>query len=257
VPFAVPTPARGGAAVVPHPPHGTPATPAAQADPGRTAETPIPAGLPTRQRREVVAVAPAAAGAPESPDATAERPPPSPAEVARLDLALRQAWPRWTAVVEAVAHGKGARLSEEAYRTLHTQLLGVCREQAEAAEGAQRAAFERLVAIAEPWLTPQSLATADRDTLTDLLRRCKQVEQELGVGGGVLGWGWAALLAALAVAAFLGWRVAQGPQLTVSPASWWLALKRVVVGNPLLWTLLALPVVMFGAFWCLGRRVRV
>jgi serine/threonine protein kinase len=256
LPFSMPAPVRGRAAVAPHPAPEANPSPKAGADPGRTAETPIPAGLPTMQRREVLAVAPAAASETDAAAATAERPPLSPAEVARLDLALRQAWPRWTAVVEAVARGKRTRLSEEVYRTLHTQLLGVCREQTEAAEGTQRAAFERLIALVEPWLTPQSLATADRDTLTDLLRRCKQVEQELGVGGGMSRWGWAALLAALAVAAFLGWRVAHLPQVTVSPASWWLPLKREVIASPLLWTLSALPVVVFGAVGLLGRRSR-
>jgi serine/threonine protein kinase len=222
------------------------------------AATPLPSSLATVGGREVVAAGPAGAPVVGGTAAEAERVPPSPAELARLDAALRQAWQRWTAVVGAFARGRGwARVSEEAYRALHAGLLEVCREQAEAADGPQRAAFERLRGIAEPWLTPRSLAAADAETLTSLWQRCRQVEQELGVGGGVNLWGWAAVAAALAVAIFLGWRLSQVQRVGGSPASWWAALKRVVLGNPVLWTLLALPAVVLGSIAFLVRRLRL
>src|SRR6185312_8980281 len=107
--------------------------------------------------------------------ARAERVPLSPEEVARMDAALRTAWQRWTAVVEAFVRGRGSRrVSAAAYQTLHTELVDLCRAQAEAAEGPQRAAFERLQGIVEPWLTPDNLAAADRETLASLLQTCKR-----------------------------------------------------------------------------------
>jgi hypothetical protein len=132
----------------------------------------------------------------------------------------------------------------------------VCRAQAEAAEGPQRAACQHLEAIAEPWVTPESLAAPDRATLVSLLQRCRQVEQELGVGGGLNLWGWAALLTALAVAGFLGWQLYQAQRVAVTLVSWWVALKRVVSATHVLWTLLALPVVMLTSIALLALRLR-
>ncbi len=237
----------------------------AEADPGRTAVTPVPDGLaPAGAPANGVAEAPAPAtpvpGATPVPAAaavTVDRPPPSPAEIARLDAALREAWRRWTRVVEAFAKGSArAGVSTEAYKLLHTQLLEVCRAQAEAAEGPQRAAFQRLEAIAEPWLTPQSLGAADRQTLVSLLERCRQVEREMGIGPGVNLWAWAATVAALLALAYLGSQLYQLQRASLSPVSWWVTLKHLVLARPVLWTLLALPAVVLGSIALLARRLR-
>jgi serine/threonine-protein kinase len=255
-----PAPASTGTDVVPGLASGagpSAAQAVAEAELARTAVTPMPDGLPQLGGPISPSEAAAATPVPPAADTSPEKPPPSPAEIARLDVALRKAWQRWTAVVEAFARGSlRAQVNAEAYKLLHAQLLEVCRAQAEAAEGPQRAAFQRLEAIAEPWLTPQSLAAADRETLASLLQRCKEVERDLGVDGGAHLWALAAVLAALAVAALLGWQLYQLQRASLSPVSWWEALKRLVMANPVLWTLLALPAVVLGSIALLARRLR-
>jgi hypothetical protein len=197
-----------------------------------------------------------AAPAPEAPPA--QRAPLSATEMARLDANLRRAWQRWTAVIEAVSRGRGyARVSEPDYRSLHGELLALCRAQIDHSEGAQRERFRLLEGMVEPWLTPRTLAAADREALADLLSRCRQIEQELGVARGNWAlWTCVAALLFLGVAAALGWQL-YNLQRSAAPARTWLVgLWKVVETNPVLWAALVVPAVVFLSIALLARWFR-
>jgi hypothetical protein len=103
--------------------------------------------------------------------------------VVTSDLAaLRRFWCRWTVTVELFARDRRgrARVRPSAYHRLHRELTETCRALAEASEGPRRDFFEGLLTLAEPWLSPRALASADRAILASLLSRCREVERELG-----------------------------------------------------------------------------
>jgi len=108
--------------------------------------------------------------------------------------------------------GRGAHLVDpQEYQRLHQDLVAACVAAGGAAEGAQREFYQRLEELARPWLTARVLEQTDHDILMDLLARCRQAEQELGLGSqgrGVLRWvvAVAALLGVMtAVVILLGW----------------------------------------------------
>ncbi len=206
--------------------------------------TPFPAAPSTDETAE-----------PEGP--AAEQAPLSPAELAQVDAAVRRAWQQWTEVVEAITKGQDCtRVREEAYQLLHGQLLALCGAQAKAADPARRVRFQRLEAIAEPWLTARALASADRGTLAGVLQRCRAAGDELGCSRGVrVPWMGLTVLAVLAVVGFLGWQLYRFQHSAAPARSWFQALKRIVQADPVLWTALALPVVILlsivvVARWC-------
>jgi hypothetical protein len=63
---------------------------------------------------------------------------------------------------------------------LHGELLASCRQRLAAAVGSDRARFQRLEALAGPWVTAHALEAADREILCDLLCHCQELEWELG-----------------------------------------------------------------------------
>jgi hypothetical protein len=197
---------------------------------------------------------------PEAPVETpqVQRTPLSAAEIARLDADLRRTWQRWTAVVETISRGKNyARFSEPEYRQLHGELLALCRKQSEHAEGTQRERFQLLGGMVEPWLTPRTLAAADRETLRGLVQRCQQIEQELGVSHGyVTLFTHVAVVLCLTVAVAVGWQLFR-LQREAAPARTWLAgLWKTVQANPVLWVALVVPAVVFLSIALLARRFR-
>src|SRR4051812_4508289 len=96
--------------------------------------------------------------------------------------ALRDCWRRWTVIVDLFARGRPARrrVDPAVYNTLHRELLTTCRSLADSAGEESRAYYERLEELARPWLSPKTLAHADREILDGLLARCRAVEAELG-----------------------------------------------------------------------------
>jgi hypothetical protein len=127
-------------------------------------------------------------------------------------------WQQWVGVVEVFARGGGRRINEGAYRELHRDLLEACRSQA-AAEG-EPEEVRRLESLVEPWLEPQTFATADRAALAGLLPRCRQVAREVFGADpenlkeklGLLNLLIAFVLAAVVGAVALYWRAGQvGP----------------------------------------------
>ena len=93
---------------------------------------------------------------------------------------LRADWSRWTTIVEAFAHRRPSRrwVDPVAYGTLHRRLLAQCRAEADG-PGAS-AGSEELESLVRPWLSPKTLAQADREILGGLLVRCRAVERRLG-----------------------------------------------------------------------------
>jgi hypothetical protein len=87
---------------------------------------------------------------------------------------IGELWHRWATLVQLFARRRRGRrrLREREYRALHQELLRHCQALAEASEGESRSHYETLHALAQPWLTLQSLERADREVLIDLAVRC-------------------------------------------------------------------------------------
>jgi hypothetical protein len=98
---------------------------------------------------------------------------------------FRTRWSRWAAIVEAFALRRPARnrVDPIAYGALYKELIAACRTLADSADAEERAYLEDLEVLFSPWLTPRTLARADREILEGLLARCRQVERELGGRG--------------------------------------------------------------------------
>jgi hypothetical protein len=114
--------------------------------------------------------------------------------------ALSDCWRRWTVIVDIFARRSLARrgVDPSVYNTLHRELIATCRSLADGAGDESRAYYEGLEELARPWLSPKTLAQADREILDGLLARCREVEAELGGRSrfsAALGWSTRALLA--------------------------------------------------------------
>jgi hypothetical protein len=95
---------------------------------------------------------------------------------------LRRCWQQWVEVVALFAQRRRTRhrLRDGEYQSLHGRLIRVCRSLARAAEGTQRAYYQKLEALARPWLTTRVMEQTDQKILLNLLARCRQVGRELG-----------------------------------------------------------------------------
>jgi serine/threonine protein kinase len=134
---------------------------------------------------ELVAAAAPTSSPPAAPTAPAPAPrsiPPTSQSASPLTIppALRTCWRRWTAVVETYAqrHGRHGLRAEE-YRVLHQDLLQACRAAAVTAPLQARDFFQRMEAIARPWLNLQTFRHTESSLLKALLVRCQEVEWEL------------------------------------------------------------------------------
>jgi serine/threonine protein kinase len=203
-----------------------------------------PAGAPAHEEREQVRVSPA-------PDATSSNGTTHTVPATfRPSAALRRGWREWLGVVEAFAEGSTPQVNEAAYGHLRKTLLDHCR--AEAGNAERPPVLRRLETIVEPWLSAQNLAQTDRHTLTSLLSRCQELDEDLlgprrPAFGPLLG-----LLALLGVAGVVGW--------IWSSANWTLSLKPAVawvrtafVASPLLFLGVTVPAVLLLAVVVLSR----
>src|SRR5262249_28422008 len=97
--------------------------------------------------------------------------------------ALKSCWRRWVEIVELFARRKPARrrVDPETYAALHKELIERCQARRAAANDVEAVFYRYLEDLARPWLTPLVLARADREILLDLLARCRQVEEQLGI----------------------------------------------------------------------------
>src|SRR5258708_6988459 len=96
--------------------------------------------------------------------------------------ALRNRWVRWTAIVVlfALRLPAGKRVDTKSYGILYEGLIAICRSLVEATGGTHSDDPGSLERIVRPWMTPRTLAQADREILESLLARCREVERELG-----------------------------------------------------------------------------
>ena len=96
------------------------------------------------------------------------------------DSELITRWRAWTAVIEQPAFRRTQRrIQPDGYRSLHGELIRACRSRVETADEVKRPFYERLVALAQPWLTSRLLEQSDREILFDLLICCREAELEL------------------------------------------------------------------------------
>ncbi len=236
-------------------------------DAGRSASFPTTALVqvleaPGRDRKASVAPAVAAPPAPrvevrQDPAAApqGEARPPAPAGPFRPSPALRTAWRRWVAVVEALAQGEALPVTDPEYRALHAQLLEHARTPA-ADAGPRPAPLERLEALIEPWLTLRSLAAMDRQTLASLLVRCYHLDRDLGGRGWTSSGRWLGLALVLLVAGGLGWFLdrAYNWKAALKPAYDWA--RAFTVANPLIALGVAGAVVLVISVYVLSRLLR-
>jgi hypothetical protein len=160
------------------------------------------------------------------------------------------------AVVEAFAGRGNVWVNEPAYRALHAALLERCRAPADAAGGARPAVLARLEAVVEPWLTPRSLAAADRQTLASLLDHIAELERDLGVRHGIALGRLAALLAFLAIVSLVGWYVIHMRTWTPAVEACLDWLRGQFEKRPLLCIGAAVPVLVLAALGVLARWLR-
>jgi hypothetical protein len=112
-----------------------------------------------------------------NPDATRER--------------LREDWGRWTTIVWLFTRRRPSRrrIDPRAYAALRDDLLAACRSLAEAeTDGMKRSYYAGLEETVRPWLSPRVLARTDREILSALLHRCREVERELSGRRWTLEW---------------------------------------------------------------------
>ena len=141
-------------------------------------------------------------------------------EVGVLDLAsLQERWQQWTnAIQSSVGHrDRLYRMDHQEYRKIHQTLLAACRAQVQQAEGKQKFFFQYLQDMASPWMSPETLASTDKDILQQLLARCRQAERELGCRKAVTrSWHWLALV----VVALWQWALCCVGDLTRKRGRW-------------------------------------
>jgi hypothetical protein len=94
---------------------------------------------------------------------------------------LRKCWCRWTGIVELFARRRVGRkrVDPRAYVGLHRDVINQCRGLGAAANEEEAAFYRYVEDLAQPWLTLDVLARAEREILFDLLIRCRGVEAQL------------------------------------------------------------------------------
>jgi hypothetical protein len=174
------------------------------------------------------------------------------APAAIADDRFEDAWKAWIAVVEGIAQGQTLPISEANYRVAHGNLLEKCRARATQPGGDL---FRRLESLLAPWLSLHVLGTIDRETMIDLVQRCRGFERDLGIRrrGGLPRLWAAALLGLFLVCIVFAW-------LTTKPAASRGTLLdaaiRFVQTNPVLALAVLAPVVVLTSIYCLARVFR-
>jgi eukaryotic-like serine/threonine-protein kinase len=178
------------------------------------------------------------------------------AEPLKVDGSLIQAWREWTEVVAGAMAGRPSRLKESAYRDLYKRLSVACESHTLGAGKAAHTLFQKMAEVLQPWLTLQSLASTDRETLASLCRRCQQIDGELGLVKKNW-WPWTVALVVLIASGGLGWLLIQDSSrfrfLDIpSFASWWGFLEK----HPVVCLAVLLPLVVNVALFLLKRLLR-
>jgi eukaryotic-like serine/threonine-protein kinase len=160
-------------------------------------------------------------------------------EISKGDVFV-ELWRRWTGVIDAILRGGKPHLSESDYRALHAQLLESCRTQVDV-NGVPGELLDRAAQLAAPWLSLQTLAATDAETLSSLCQRCQQVGAQLGVSNGTVHVAvWAAGVLALVGGAILFWLLGAG---RATPRDWSTIqnVTRLLMASPWLGLFLVVP----------------
>lgn len=98
---------------------------------------------------------------------------------------LQASWNEWTRIVSRFArHGvHEAEFSRQGYRELHARLQG-CIDRSLEELTADAVVLRGMKELSAPWASLDSLATADKKLLQDLLVRCAAIQKTWGVAGG-------------------------------------------------------------------------
>jgi hypothetical protein len=185
--------------------------------------------------------------------------PDEPADKARpVGPALRKSWKLWTATVKAVARaGQAQEVDPDDYCRLHGELLAACRSELAGAGGARPAVLRRMEALVEPWLTPYSLASADRAALASLLQRCRHLTEELGTPAG-LGflWRWAVWFGLILGTVALSVWLTRQQSYVLQAGNWLRGAWGVAQANVPLFMVILLPLGVLAALFLFSRSYR-
>ena len=101
---------------------------------------------------------------------------------------VKKLWRQWTSIVELFAENRMARhqVKPEDYSTLHARVLQACRSISGTKQEAPPM-VKRGAEIATPWLSLESLKSADHEILQNLYQSCQAVQRELDSWGTRLG----------------------------------------------------------------------
>jgi len=99
---------------------------------------------------------------------------------------LQASWNEWTRIVSRFArHGvHEAEFSRQGYRELHARLQG-CIDRSLEELTADAVVLRGMKELSAPWASLDSLATADKKLLQDLLVRCAAIQKTWSGAGGV------------------------------------------------------------------------
>jgi serine/threonine protein kinase len=179
------------------------------------------------------------------------------AESLKVGASLIQAWREWTEVVEQSMASRHSGFNELGYGDLYRRLMVACEAHTLGANQAERTLFRRMAEVLKPWLTLQSLASTDRETLASLCRRCKQIDGELGLVKKNW-WPWTVALIVLVASGGLGWLLIQDSSRSrfldiPTFASWWSFLEK---KDPVVCLAVLLPLVVGVSLFLLKRFLR-
>lgn len=213
-----------------------------------------PAGAGATNRAEPDQVPPVSPSGPktqtyEAPTAVAEAGTASAGSPNRL-TEFCETWLVWTDVLTGLLRGEPHGVSEASYRLVHARLLETCRARSATAPEPLRSLLQQLECVAAPWLSVETLAMTDRDTLISLERRCRELSQQLGLRrSSRRSWLWiAGILFLVAVGVLCGMLTSRTTFLRMRGE-----LERLVTSNPLLFLALIAPIVVLGVIYLFSR----
>jgi serine/threonine protein kinase len=167
-----------------------------------------------------------------------------------LNAGFVDVWKMWTMVVASFARHDRFEVSDAGYVALHHRLLEACRACAGQCSGSARALFERAHKLAAPWLTRGALAAIDQETLLSLVRRCRELDRELGIdSAGKSRRPWLIAAALMITTALVYWVVATRPAFTRT-VPLLNSVCRFVENNSVLFLAAVLPAVGLGLVYC-------
>lgn len=186
-------------------------------------------------------------------------------DLQRLSAEVRAEWRNWTKIVRLYASRRKTRFRVigDQYKALHRRLLHVVKLLSQQAPEPQRAHYRQLERILAPWVTAESLNSADRSVLAKLLECCDDAQQQLDLRLVILVRRLRrALVVAIAVvllAALVAvqFEESQLTDLALAIDGWGRQICRSIAEDSTQWKLILLggAAAVFGAIvvWCAGR----